>query len=152
MTVKIKEKPSGDLAQALSRARELKTKLAAAADELNRSIAEAEAAIAALQIGVRASVVLEGDPETLWSRLLVFGKDAKGWRLLVSEGRDPIPDSWTEQPLQNASREVRLQAIKMLPALVQAMVTTAEKEIQRLEGAATASRLFVEELAKGRDQ
>lgn len=79
MAVKFAEKPSGELAQALARAKELKSQLAAAADELNRSIADAEAAIVALQIGVRASVVLEEDPQRVLNCLLkTAGSDIPG--------------------------------------------------------------------------
>lgn len=143
MTVK-KNPPSAGLAEALARARALKPKLEGATDEMNRSIQEVEAALIALQLGVRASVTLVSDTNRefgwTWYRTLVFGKDAKVWRLLIEEGRDDHPEDDVYTPLVNASREVRLQATEHLPELVRELVKTAEAEIARVEEATKVAR------------
>jgi len=150
MRMRVKQPPAG-LAEALARARDLKPKLDGATDEMNRSIHEVEVALAALHLGVRASVTIESRTDQqfsfTWYRCLVFGKDAKVWRLLIEEGRDDHPEDIDFTPLVNASREVRLQATEHLAELVWAIVKTAEEEIARVE-AATKEALTVASVIK----
>jgi hypothetical protein len=151
MAVTIKKAP-GDLAQALARARDLKPRLEAATDDLNRCIEAAEAALVSLQLGVRASILMNEDKdEPFWGRYLVFGKESKAWRLLIEEGDDHPEGGWTITPLVNASRELRLRAVELLPTLVQKLVSTAEGEIKRVEAAATAARNIVTTISSGGD-
>jgi hypothetical protein len=152
MAVTTKKAP-GDLAQALARARDLKPRLEAATDDLNRSIEAAEAALVSLQLGVRASTLMDGNKDdSLWGRYLAFGKESKAWRLLIEEGELDEEESWTVTPLVNASRELRLRAVELLPTLVQKLVSTAEAEIKRVEAAATAARNIVTALSSGGDK
>ncbi|TQF09456.1 hypothetical protein FJV41_44555 [Myxococcus llanfairpwllgwyngyllgogerychwyrndrobwllllantysiliogogogochensis] len=152
MTVKLNQPPAG-LAETLARARLLKPRLEDATDEMNRSIQEVEAELVALQLGVRASVNLESetDPEfgSTWYRSLIFGKDAKVWRLLIAEGRNDDPGGDVYTPLVNASREVRLRATEHLPLLVQELVTTAEAEIARVEAATKAAKAVASAIKVG---
>ena len=151
MPVTIKKAP-GDLAQALARARDLKPRLEAATDELNRSIEAAEAALVSLQLGVRACIVMQRNDEEGWGRYLTFGKESKVWRLLIEEGIDEPEVPLTITPLVNASREIRLRAAELLPTLVQKLVSTAEDEIKRVEAAATAARNVVTAISSGGDK
>lgn len=150
MRTRVRQPPTG-LAETLARARDLKPKLDGATDEMNRSIHEVEAALGALNLGVRASVTLAERTDQqhgyTWYRNLVFGKDAKVWRLLIEEGRDDHPEDIDFTPLVNASREVRLQATENLAELVGAIVKTAEAEIARVE-AATKEALTVASVIK----
>ncbi|WP_120545713.1 hypothetical protein [Corallococcus terminator] len=133
-------KAQDDLVQALARARDLKPRLEAAADELNRSIEAVESTLSNMQLGVRASITMESLDEDGWSRDLTFGKESRTWRLLIEDGfSDPeMPHSTT--PLLNCSREIRLNAAELLPDLVRKMVATAEEEIRRVETATAMAR------------
>src|ERR1700738_1169264 len=112
-----KKAEPGDLADALARANAIRPMLSAAADALNKAIEEAEQAIAALKLGVRASVNMFSDDEIGWAQDLAFGKEAKTWRLLVETTHQGAETSEVT-PLVNASREIRLHAIGLLPDLV----------------------------------
>jgi len=122
------------LADALARAREVRPKLSEATDKLNAALVNAEQAIAALQLGVRASVTMYSGPDSdPWYTNLVFGKDGKAWRLFVETGHDFHDGESDSTPLTNSSRELRLRAVQLLPELVHELIRAAEREIQRVE-------------------
>lgn len=142
-----KKKVAGDLAGALERARALRPKLSEATDRLNQAIVEAEKAIAALQLGVRASVVLHHTPPNAdqplgWYEYLTFGKEGRIWRLLIETGDDVNPE-YDVIPLVNASRELRLQAIEKLHDLVEEMIAKAESTVQEVEQKTAEVKQFV---------
>lgn len=140
--------PESDLAEALARAREVRPKLSEATDKLNKSIAEAEQAIAALQLGVRASVEMYSGPDhNPWYTNLVFGKDGKAWRLFIASGHPSHPEEELTL-LTNASREYRLRAVELLPELVRELIVTAEMEVERVERKANEVRGFVASITR----
>jgi hypothetical protein len=143
------EKPRlGALAEALERANAIRPMLSAATDELNKAIEEAEQTIAALQLGVRASVNLYSDEGgTGWYQDLVFGKEAKSWRLLVETGDASERSEIT--PLVNASREIRLDAVERFPALVSRLFQVAEEEIHRVQERTATARKFTQSIGGG---
>jgi hypothetical protein len=129
------KKTSSALPGALARARSLASEMGAVTDELNRSIAEAEKAIAELKLGVTASVTIESDENEAtgvsWWRDLSFGKEKQVWRLLLETSVDgEMEDS---SPLVNASRAIRLQAVDRFPELVEKLIETAGKEVEQVK-------------------
>jgi len=111
-------------------------RLAKATDELNHTIVDAEAALMALGLGVRAEIHIPNYP----GRLLLFGKDGRAWRLFWGDEK-----GGTDTPLINASREQRLVAVALLPMLVDAMHAAAEAETKRVEDATAKIRQFLNE-------
>jgi len=107
--------------------------LAAATDQLNEQLEEAECAFADLNLGVTASVsMLPSDPE----ERLGFGKLDGRWRLTYGALR--------RQPLVNASREQRLRAHDKLPELLLALVDEAKQQVTRVQEATASVRQFVQ--------
>jgi hypothetical protein len=133
----------------LERARGAAGKLDEVTDSFNRLIDEAEKAIANLRLGVPGRVGLSPPPNSipgLRYRDLVFTKQDKIWRLLVESGSflgiDPNAEDLT--PLRNANRDIRLEAVSRLPALLDDMITTAVKEVAQVEDAKKRTLQFIE--------
>lgn len=130
--------------------------LAQATDELNQALLRAEAALASLGLGVRAEVEFEGfrdhDGDPIGPvRVLAFGKFDKQWRLTYEtfyEGELDGPSSST--PLLNASREVRLEAARLLPDLHAALLREAERQVAVVKNAATSVDAFVASISTNR--
>jgi hypothetical protein len=94
------------LAAALARAQEAAKELNALDDQLSRMIPEYEEALKNLRLGVALSVPLDvTGPD--YRRYLSFEKYGGSWRLLIQEGPDDDPESWTQTPLASASRDER---------------------------------------------
>jgi hypothetical protein len=101
--------------------------LAAAADELNLKIVEAEKFLANYKLGVSAQVLLwPGDGEA-WDAVK-FGKMQNQWRLMYTAGiaNDELDCSL----LVNASREIRIVAVSKLDELLEMMITQAEMQVK----------------------
>jgi hypothetical protein len=134
--------PIWSLPEALSRASQVASKLAAAADSLNKSILLVETAFGNLKLGVTAYVPmpLPGDREE-WIRNLSFGKHNDQWRFLVLTGHE-MEDSWTETPLLNCSKESRLAAVDLFEPLLKEMVKEAERQEKVLVAKAQHAAFF----------
>lgn len=128
------------LGASLARARQVGAKLASATDKLNASLSAIESELAAMGLGVTASVVMQkiSYDDRPWSFLkcLGFGKLNREWKLFYECGDDD-GDEWDSTPLLNASREIRLMAVDHLPALIDELVKTAEGEIAGVAAKAT---------------
>lgn len=114
------------------------------------SLRRAEQALTDLNLGVTTAVSLNPleDDRTDWRQLLRFGKDSTGWRLILESGPDAgEPEDWTESPLLNASKEVRLQAVARLPALLEKLVETAEQHLASLRQRTAEADVFASTVA-----
>jgi hypothetical protein len=134
----------------LALAREAADRLDGATDTLNSVIEMAEKAIASLGLGVPGRVLIEATENKhsgiTFCRSLLFWKQDKVWRLLVASG-DEGDDEDECIPLRNASRDVRLLAVKHLSSLVDDMIQTAVSEVAEVESATEAARIFIQNLA-----
>lgn len=95
---------------------------------LNKVVERAEKALAGLQLGVSAAVEMEATSSNL--KYLCFGKNGKDWCLTVESfppGTDPAEAAVTR--LSATSRETRLRALALLPALEKELVKTAERQL-----------------------
>jgi hypothetical protein len=135
-------RPNG-LAAALQRAQTVSDRLVAATEAINERLREVQTALVRLRLGVRGVVdlVLPGD-EPEWRRYLVFGKINGDWLLFVESGPH-ANDDFTITPLLNASREIRLASVDVLPLLVQDMVDAAESGVAESEAKARALDEFL---------
>jgi hypothetical protein len=137
------------MTDALAKAREARQTLAAATEELNDSIAKAEQELLALKLGVTASVLLEQGED--WESYLRFGKHGDKWRLVYESG--PVmgePEDWRDEPLLNASKEVRLRAVDKFEELLIALVDKATEQAEDVRTKATRATSFAETVAKTR--
>lgn len=114
--------------------RALAAQLATATEALNEALANAEAAIAGLNLGVTAEVPLPGGGALVWR------KDGDRWALLFET------DS-TFEPLRHASRAVRLKAVGQLPKLVDAMRAQVVLQLDEVLKAINAAEAFTAEAA-----
>jgi hypothetical protein len=142
---------SDSLRESLQRARRIAPEVAAATDAVNGALERVEQALTSLNLGVTAAVELEPCRSSMdgWEQYLCFRKDGSTWRLLLESG--PMggdADDYSESPLLNASKEVRLKAIERLPALVDKLVEVAEKHVSQLRAAATKAEALAELLAE----
>lgn len=109
--------------------------LHAASDELNTALLDFERALASLNLGISASVLLsseysvEGD---FIETFLAFRKVGRQWVLLTEVGPSGgHPDEWSETPLVHTSRETRLCAVDKLEELHKKLLQEYHAECQR---------------------
>lgn len=134
-------------ADAVVQARALQPKLAAAADALNTKIALFEKALKGLHLGVAAEVNLWTNDTVPEGEKLRFAKWSGEWHLLVVTWSVYADDQY--ELLQNSSREQRLQAVALFPALVEALIEAAEKEIDRVSKSSESIDELIASLKSG---
>ena len=99
--------------------------LARKTDELREKIETVETAIESLALGVSAQVSFSVGEALSWQKL--GGK----WSLcVVRDGKDPVA-------LVSSSRATRVKAVPLFPALIEALHTAVEHDLQEVEGALT---------------
>jgi hypothetical protein len=134
------------LNKALSRAREVAAQLGPATDRLNTLIQAVETAIAELQLGVTAYVRMNPDDPN-WAHLLTFGKFSNDWQLLIESGPDGGDrEDWSATPLRNMSRELRLQAVDLIPELIEKLIEEAASQVKAVQAKATQVENILAEL------
>jgi hypothetical protein len=127
------------LRETLEKAKELNE----ATDELNERLVEAENTIRGLKLGVAARVTL---PKSSEHHQLAFEKYQGRWGLFYIWSNEAQPrDQFV--PLTRASRSVRLQAVKVLPALVAKLVKNTDAEIDRVDDTTNELEDFIDEVA-----
>jgi len=128
---------------------QLASELATVTDTLNESLARAEEALAALGLGVSASVVLESEPETEWAQYLAFRKDGAKWQLFVDTVTGD--EHWKTTPLTSVSREVRKKAALKLDDLYRELLAEAEREVAQVRQAVEAVEEFSDRITGRQD-
>lgn len=121
--------------------RKAKDRLAPATSKLTETIAQIERSLAEQRFGVEGRVPLRehelrADDDSCvgtWVECLAFKKVDKAWRLVIEAGLDDDPESWHDTLLVNASRELRLAAVLLLPALVEELADNVEKTVAEVE-------------------
>ena len=117
-------------AQDMISARALAETFSRSADALNTAIVGAEAALASLGLGVPANVPCGNGK-------LHFGKLSSGWRIFL------IPDgNGQPNPLVDCSLETRYGAVDCFPALLEALILSAERITQLVQYATTKADEF----------
>ncbi len=114
-------------------------KLHSATDKLNEAILAYENRLVSLNLGTRAEVELDKDT------YLVFGRDGERFRLLIY-----LRDGGSV-PLLKVSRELRLRAVEMMPALETDLFDAFRIEIGRVENATDSVLQMAERLKQLRD-
>jgi len=140
----MKKEVAVSLEKALVRARTIAPKLGSSTDTLNKAIEEVEAALKALRLGVQASIMLVEDHQIGEELSLIFAKFGQNWQLIVQDN-----NSETWEPLTNSSRELRLRAVELLPALVDELVRQAEQELERVSQATDSAKQLAATLKTG---
>lgn len=103
----------------------------AATEQINPLIERAEKALAALRLGVTATLEIDYENSLGWSRFLRFGKIDKEWCLTISSGPSyGNPDTREETRLRAASRELRLLGLSKLPELEALLFEHAKEQVE----------------------
>lgn len=97
-----------------------------ASDRLNIRIAEEEARLRALNLGVECWVVLESKVNTR----LGYTNGDDGWGLYLTQTHDEVEHRWR---LARAPRGLRLYALKHIPEFTDALMKTAHALTIRIE-------------------
>jgi hypothetical protein len=124
-----------------TRLEELSTQLNASSDALSESIKRLEAKLASLRLGI--SVWLEEPIDTYLyqddriSTFLGYTRVNGKWCLaLRDDSNEIIGDPELEapvQPLLQASRENRIKALQLMPAMIVSLETAAEAELKTVQ-------------------
>jgi hypothetical protein len=124
-----------------TRLEELSTQLNASSDALSESIKRLEAKLASLRLGI--SVWLEEPIDTYLyqgdriSTFLGYTRVNGKWCLaLRDDSNEIIGDPELEAPLQpllQASRENRIKALQLMPAMIVSLETAAEAELKTVQ-------------------
>jgi hypothetical protein len=105
--------------------------------------------LAALKLGVAASVVLSRDEDGSQQHL-AFAKYGEAWRLVI-ESSHIFHDEGTVSLLVSASRRTRREAVGLLPDLLAALIAAAEAEVLEVEEAARGVDRFTTAVRAVRD-
>jgi hypothetical protein len=105
-----------DLRERLRQAKAGARALSAMTDELNATIAEVQAMLNDLRLGVPARVEMKN------GRTLAFGRCGSEWGFFIED---------TDVVLLKAGRADRVAAAESLPAIVDALLAVVDEEIER---------------------
>lgn len=132
-------------ASPVDRSREIAGHFMAATQLINPLIERAEKALAALRLGVSASVSIQNADDG-WISVLCFEKAGSEWVLVHDEGHANDPASWKSTRLTATSRATRLKCLRFLPELEKALVEKAEAELQMALGTVSDAEAYLAEL------
>lgn len=128
-------KPS--LAERLARAQSTSQRRHAAMDNLNAEIQSLEKKLTKVNLGVTAAVSFDLDSEEIIAghfRNLHFTKNGNEWCFMVVDGREFNDDLVinSQTPLVRASMATRLEAARLLPKLLEALIVRAEQDVEEI--------------------
>jgi hypothetical protein len=109
--------------------------LSTLADKVNAAIYKVQIALHGMGLGVKASVTLNPHSE----RRLTFKKHDRAWVLTVD-------DLVSTTELVHTSLETRIEAVKRLPELYQALLDARKVMLVELHDAAASAEAFAKEL------
>jgi len=119
-------KTPGGLAERVRRARAASSTLSKTTDQLNAAIVDAEKVIAGLNLGVTAWVPFpSGEEDAPDTRSLWFERHRGEWCLTVNWSNEYTEET-SITPLLECSREARVEAVDLLPSLVDALMDRTE--------------------------
>jgi len=136
-----KKAPQPDVWDRLKKA---ETAVRLSLDELNEELDRAEIALCSLPVKWAADVEIDSIAEADFATVLSFRESHHNkWGLFVESGPEGDPEFWVSQPLNQASRILRVKAAEALPALLEEIVARAESESVRIQRARKRAAEFV---------
>jgi hypothetical protein len=133
-----------------SRLQNLSESLNKESDSLNEAIKAFEAKLASFRLGVTAWVdpPLEKEVDEKHgvesTTSLGYSKATGNWCLTVAYGNDIDPESTQFSPLGQASRDVRMKAVRQLPKLLKAIESAAAEAVKEVEEARKVMRDIID--------
>jgi hypothetical protein len=132
---------SPDLSKTFQRLAESAARLNQASDELSKAIAPIETTLKKLNLGISKWYPYAGgvDPDGSYDYSEIgYSKVGGKWCLAIAErsGHEQAPygdESFTAWAFNDAPRQMRIQAVKAIPKLIEALVDEAEKVTVALE-------------------
>jgi hypothetical protein len=120
----------GEISLSLAELRRLKPGLDEVDTRLKKQIERAEEALSALKVGVRFSKKLSEERISGYAEFLAFDRYGGKWRLLHEAGPDGGEEhEWTTRPLADCNRDLRGEAMAMLPELLEEAVEAISRRI-----------------------
>lgn len=125
-----------------------------ASDALSDQIAEVEAALNELKLGVRGYVKIrsntsvESGIEVTDSQYLGYAKCRGKWCLTLVDASDKYPDQDSEIPLREAGRTDRMEAVEKLPELIRKLEAETKRLVDQARSKAAKVESFAEALKK----
>lgn len=145
----LKISPSVSMSEAYKKLQACAASLNEASDELGRAIAECDAALKRLNLGIAAwvNVFEEEDRNTgdYWDRGLGYAKVGGKWGIVLRSrwgnfGNDNIHNE--EWPFNEAPRTLRAEAVEKLPELLLALAKSADDTTADIEAKTLKAREF----------
>ena len=128
--------------------------LEAAADELNEQIALVEERLSALRLNVTAFVQFQGRISQMHGYYdgLAFARYQNSWRLVREYGPEGDPDEGTTELLSTCSKEIRAEAMPLLPELYAGLLRAADAEVAKIRAASAEAKAFLNSLPASASQ
>ncbi|MEO5955831.1 MAG: hypothetical protein ABIR36_09115 [Nitrospiraceae bacterium] len=133
-----------------SRLQNLSESLNKESDGLNEAIKAFEAKLASFRLGVTAWVrpPLEKEVDEKHgvesTTSLGYSKATGNWCLTVAYENDIDPESAQFSPLGQASRDIRMKAVRQLPKLLKAIESAADEAVKEVEEARKIMRDIID--------
>lgn len=133
---------SSEIQQKLQRLASAAQTLNQLSDELTKHVADIEACVNKLNVGVTATVKVEqstsedGMYSTIWR--LAYEKTSKQWGFvlerLTEDLSNPETDTYESWPFKDAPREYRVRAVEKIPALLDALIEKSKQVESEVSG------------------
>jgi hypothetical protein len=154
MTTHGKTPSTPDLAKSFPKLVESAARLNNASDELSKAVGPIEAVLKRLNLGISKWCVFAGgmDQSGYYDQSEIgYAKVAGKWCLAIAERSGnvqapPDDESFTPWAFNDAPRQLRIQAVKAIPKLLEALVEEAESVASALEIETTRASELAETL------
>lgn len=141
MTSKDSASPSERIANFYKQLSASAAELNTASDELGRSISALDNALKKLNLGIAAWVKFDGHDDDgtgdFWARHLGYAKIDGRWGIAISDSagnyNSPAPDRDEEWLFNDAPRVFRVEAVEMLPDLLEKLIREAEQTTEKIK-------------------
>jgi len=115
------------------------TSLNSASDELGKTIAELDAALKQLNLGIGAWVQIAGNTDehgNFWSRRIGYTRIRNQWGIALREesGNENFEEGYQEEAwlFNNAPRWLRIEGIDKIPELLEKLIQQADESTKRI--------------------
>jgi hypothetical protein len=142
-------KDAGGLPARLKKACAAAALLAQKSDELNRILLDAEEVLASLKLGVIARQVLDEEDASGNETALVFQRWGGKWCLTIEHANEFTGETNTVE-LPKVSRELRIEAARRLPDLLDRLLEGADSELGVVDTSIRTVAKLVKDLREAR--
>jgi prefoldin subunit 5 len=126
--------------------------LNSASDELGQSIAALDESLKSLNLGITRWHKFDGDENEngFWAKYIGYARIGSKWGISLSSLSGPADDSLTtddEWLFNDAPRQLRIEAVRHIPAMINTLVKAAEETVENIRANSTELRQLAKALA-----